>query len=126
VRDLLDIVGELTAKGVTVSFLHPSLSFSGADSPINKLLFLLLAGFAEMERALIKERQLEGIAIAKREKRYLGRAPAIRANNGKQSEMEAGLAEGLGVAALARRVGVSRQTVYSWLKDRKQTAEVAA
>jgi transposase-like protein len=40
--------------------------------------------------------------------------------------MEAGLAEGLGVAALARRVGVSRQTVYSWLKDRKQTAEVAA
>jgi DNA invertase Pin-like site-specific DNA recombinase len=125
VRDLLDIVGELTAKGVTVSFLHPALSFSGADSPINKLLFLLLAGFAEMERALIKERQLEGIAIAKREKRYTGRAPAIRAGNGKLEALRSAQAEGCGVAEMARRTGVSRQTIYSWLATQKQTQEVA-
>jgi DNA invertase Pin-like site-specific DNA recombinase len=126
VRDLLDIVGELTAKGVTVSFLHPALSFSGADSPINKLLFLLLAGFAEMERALIKERQLEGIAIAKREKRYTGRVPAIRAGNGKLETLQSAQAEGCGVAEMARRTGVSRQTIYSWLAAQKQTQEVAA
>lgn len=128
VRDLLDIVGELTAKRVTVSFLHPALSFSGDDSPINKLLFLLLAGFAEMERALIRERQLEGIAIAKREKRYTGRAPAIRANNGKEEKLLQAQAEGLGVADMARAVGVSRQTVYTWLAAHKPatSTEVAA
>jgi DNA invertase Pin-like site-specific DNA recombinase len=119
VRDLLDIVGELTAKGVTVSFLHPALSFSGADSPINKLLFLLLAGFAEMERALIKERQLEGIAIAKREKRYTGRAPAIRSNNGKAELFERLQASGAKVSTMSRELGVSRQTIYSMLKAGK-------
>ena len=126
VRDLLDIVEELTTKGVTVSFLHPSLSFSGDDSPINKLLFLMLAGFAEMERSLIRERQLEGIAIAKREKKYLGRAPAIRAGNGKAAELERLYILGTGVAEMARAVNVSRQTIYSWLKARKQPEEAAA
>jgi DNA invertase Pin-like site-specific DNA recombinase len=123
VRDLLDIVGELTAKGVTVSFLHPALSFSGSDSPINKLLFLLLAGFAEMERALIRERQLEGIAIAKKEKKYLGRSPAIRAGNGKLAELQNLIANRTPVAEMARQLGVSRQTIYSALK---QSQEVAA
>jgi DNA invertase Pin-like site-specific DNA recombinase len=125
VRDLLDIVEDLTGRGVTVQFLHPSLSFSGDDSPINRLLFLLLAGFAEMERSLIHERQLEGIAIAKREKRYHGRVPAIRQNNGKLAEAEKLLAAGAGVAEIARSLHVSRQTVYSWLATRKH-AEVAA
>jgi DNA invertase Pin-like site-specific DNA recombinase len=126
VRDLLDIVEELTTKGVTVSFLHPALSFSGDDSPINKLLFLMLAGFAEMERSLIHERQLEGIAIAKKEKKYRGRAPAIRAGNGKLAELTKLAAENTPVSEMARQVGVSRQTIYSWLKARKQPQEVAA
>lgn len=119
VRDLLDIVGELTTKGVTVSFLHPALSFSGDDSPINKLLFLLLAGFAEMERSLILERQREGVAIAKKAGRYKGRTPAIRIDNGKLAELTELAAEGTKVAEMARAVGVSRQTVYSWLKTKK-------
>jgi DNA invertase Pin-like site-specific DNA recombinase len=136
VRDLLDIVGELTTKGVTVSFLHPSLSFSGDDSPINKLLFLLMAGFAEMERNLILERIKEGVALAKRcetckktraehgsqshpfTNKYRGRAPAIRSNNGKLETLEQMAAEGKGVAEMARTAGVSRQTVYSWLAKR--------
>lgn len=127
VRDLLDIVAELTAKKVTVSFLHPALSFSGDDSPINKLLFLLLAGFAEMERSLIKERQLEGIAVAKREKRYLGRAPAIRSNNGKAAELQRLIAEKTPVSEIARILNVSRQTVYAHMKNMEPvSAEVAA
>lgn len=128
VRDLLDIVEDLTKRGVTVQFLHPNLSFSGDDSPVNKLLFLMLAGFAEMERSLIRERQLEGIAIAKREKRYKGRAPAIRAGNGKETLAEKMLSEGVGPAEIARSLEVSRQTVYAWLQNRKnsQPKEVAA
>ena len=146
VRDLLDIVGELTAKGITVSFLHPSLSFSGDDSPVNKLLFLLLAGFAEMERALILERIREGVALAKRcevckktraehsgqshpfTNKYRGRAPAIRQGNGKLEQLEKLAAEGAKVAEMARAAGVSRQTVYTWLARRaaSKIEEVAA
>jgi DNA invertase Pin-like site-specific DNA recombinase len=125
VRDLLDIVGGLTARKVTVQFLHPALAFSGDDSPINKLLFLLLAGFAEMERSLILERQREGVALAKKAGRYKGRAPAIRAGNGKSGQIEGLIAVGTPVAETARVLGVSRQTVYSWLKD-KRAAMAAA
>lgn len=142
VRDLMDIVGELTAKGVTVSFLHPALSFSGDDSPINKLLFLLLAGFAEMERSLLLERMKEGVAIAKRcvtcgktraehdhanhafASKYLGRAPAIRSNNGKLEELRRLYVLSTPVAEMARQLKVSRQTIYSQLAVLKQS-EVA-
>jgi DNA invertase Pin-like site-specific DNA recombinase len=132
VRDLMDIVEELTNKGVTVTFMHPNLSFTGdGDSPINKLLFLLLAGFAEMERNLINERIREGVAVAKREGRYRGRSPAIRSSNGKAVEFESLLTQGAKVSEIARRLGVSRQTIYSQLKSRAasqnpQTEEVAA
>ena len=144
VRDLMDIVEELTAKGVTVSFLHPVLSFAGdGDSPINKLLFLLLAGFAEMERNLLLERMKEGVAIAKRcticnksradhdpsnhsfTSKYAGRTPAIRANNGKLAELQTLISQNTPVATMARQLGVSRQTIYSHLAAMKQT-EVAA
>jgi DNA invertase Pin-like site-specific DNA recombinase len=144
VRDLMDIVEELTAEGVTVTFLHPALSFSGDnDSPINKLLFLLLAGFAEMERSLLLERMKEGVAIAKRcvtcgksraehdhqahafASKYTGRAPAIRSNNGKLAELERLYILSTPVAEMARQTKVSRQTIYSWLKT-KQERQAAA
>ena len=145
VRDLMDIVEELTAKGVTVTFLHPALSFSGDnDSPINKLLFLLLAGFAEMERSLLLERMKEGVAIAKRcvtcgksrdehdhaghkfVNKYEGRAPAIRANNGKLAELQTLISQNKPVAEMARQLNVSRQTIYSKLATLKQQQGVAA
>jgi DNA invertase Pin-like site-specific DNA recombinase len=134
VRDLMDIVEELTTKGVTVQFMHPNLSFTGdGDSPINKLLFLLLAGFAEMERNLINERIKEGVAVAKRcevcgktrdehssqshqfKNKYLGRVPAIRQSNGKLETFQKLRAEGLSISEIARQLEVSRQTVYAHL-----------
>lgn len=120
VRDLMDIVEELTSKGVTVTFLHPNLSFSGDDSPINKLLFLLLAGFAEMERSLIRERIKEGVALAKKAGKYRGRVPAIRTGNGKLEAFHKLRAEGLPIAEIARQLGVSRQTIYAYLKTRAE------
>jgi DNA invertase Pin-like site-specific DNA recombinase len=113
VRDLLDTVEKLKCKGVTVTFLHPSLSFTGDDSPINKMLFLLLAGFAEMERGLIRERQAEGIAIAKKAKKFKGRQPAL--TQVQVSELAARKAAGEGVASLAREFNTTRQTVYAHL-----------
>ena len=65
--DLRGIVDELTNKGVTVTFLHENLSFSkDTTDPRADLMLGILGSFAEFERAIIRERQAEGIALAKR------------------------------------------------------------
>jgi DNA invertase Pin-like site-specific DNA recombinase len=76
--DLRRLVRELTGKGVNVRFLNENLTFTGDDSPMATLLLSVMGGFAEFERALIRERQREGIAIAKTKGVYLGRKPALR------------------------------------------------
>ncbi len=123
--DLRDIVKSLTSRGVAVEFVKENMTFTNDSTPMAQFMLNIMGSFAELERSMILSRQREGVAIAKAEGRYKGRAPAIRGNNGKLAEMERGLAEGLGPAELARRVGVSRQTVYTWLKSRQKT-EVAA
>ena len=85
----------------------------------------IMGSFAELERAMILSRQREGVALAKKAGKYRGRAPAIREGNGKAAELERMLTEGkTRPAEMARQVGVSRQTVYSWLKQRKATEQV--
>lgn len=60
------IVRELKAKGVTVEFTKEKLTFAaGTDNPMDELMFSMLGAFAQFERSLIRERQREGIAIAK-------------------------------------------------------------
>ncbi len=122
--DLQRMVGELNSRGVMVSFHQERLEFTGDDSPMQHLMLHLMGAFAQFERALLKERQREGIAIAKAEGRHLGRAPAlseqqqeeIRArvalSEQQQEEIRARVAKGEEKKALAAEFGVSRQTVY--------------
>ena len=63
--DLRRTVQQLTKKGVAVEFMHEHLTFTGEDTPMANLLLSVMGAFAEFERALIRERQLEGIALAK-------------------------------------------------------------
>src|ERR1700746_2456598 len=64
--DLRKIVTDLTGRGVQVHFIKEGLLFTGEDSAMSKLLLSVMGAFAEFERALLKERQREGIAVAKR------------------------------------------------------------
>lgn len=75
--DLRRIVSDLTASGVVVEFLKERLTFTSAESPMNKLLLSVMGAFAEFERALLRERQREGIAIAKKKGVYRGRKPSL-------------------------------------------------
>ena len=76
--DLRGIVDELTGKGVTVTFLHENLIFAkGTTDPRADLMLGILGSFAEFERAIIRERQAEGIALAKKAGKYKGRKPAL-------------------------------------------------
>src|SRR5208282_799059 len=74
--DLLELVKDLTTRGVAVQFVKENMLFTGDDNAMANLLLQLLGAVAQFERALILERQREGIAIAKRAGRYKGRKPA--------------------------------------------------
>ncbi|WP_159851171.1 recombinase family protein [Nocardia sp. CY41] len=109
--DLRRLVRTLTGKGVRVEFVKESLTFTGEDSPMANLLLSVMGAFAEFERALILERQREGIAAAKARGAYTGRKPALTAEQA--DLLRARGAAGISKAALAREFDVSRETVYA-------------
>ena len=111
--DLRRLVRELTGRGVAVQFVKEQLTFTAEDSPIATLLLSVLGAFAEFERALIRERQLEGIALAKARGAYKGRKPSL--TPGQAEALRARAAAGEAKAGLAREFGISRQTLYQYL-----------
>lgn len=85
-----------------------------ARAPTGRLLLTMLAAIAEFERALMLERQREGIAKAKADGKYRGRAPTAR----RQADMVRGSGrEGLKPVDIASRLGISRSSVYAILAD---------
>ena len=110
--DLRRIVTDLTGRGVQVQFMKEGLLFTGEDSAMSKLLLSVMGAFAEFERALLKERQREGIAIAKRAGVYRGRKPSLTPE--RVAELRARVAGGEKKAALAREFGISRETLYQY------------
>ena len=103
--DLRRLVQMLTKRGIRIEFVKEGLHFTGEDSPMANLLLSVMGAFAEFERALIRERQREGIALAKKRGVYRGRKKAL------SSEQVAALrrraAAGEQKAALAREFGIS-------------------
>jgi len=112
--DLRATVRGLTARGVRVQFLKEQLTFTGDDTAMATLLLSVMGAFAEFERALIKERQREGIAIAKQRGAYRGRRKALTPDQ--VDQLRAGAAAGQPKALLARELGISRETVYQYLR----------
>jgi DNA invertase Pin-like site-specific DNA recombinase len=112
--DLRGIVRMLTGKGVWVEFVKENLTFTGEDSPMATLLLSVMGAFAEFERALILQRQREGIAAAKQRGAYTSRKPALTAERANQLREHA--ATGERKSLLAKEFGISRETVYSYLR----------
>lgn len=113
VEDLRRIVRQLTSRGVQVEFVKEHLLFTGEDSPMNTLLLSMLGAVAEFERAIILERQREGIALAKAKGKYKGRKQALSTEQ--VEELKDMKKAGHPIAQLAKRYGVSRQTIYNYL-----------
>ena len=118
--DLRNIVKSLTSRGVAVEFVKENMVFTNESTPMAQFMLNIMGSFAELERAMILSRQREGVAIAKAKGVYKGRAPAIRAGNGKLAELTKLLAQNTPVAEMARQLNVSRQTIYSQLATLKQ------
>jgi DNA invertase Pin-like site-specific DNA recombinase len=112
--NLRSIVQKLTARGVKIEFVKECLSFTGEDSPMANLMLSVMGAFAEFERALIRERQREGIALAKVRGAYRGRRKSLSADQ--VTELRARAAAGEQKASLARAFGISRETVYQYVR----------
>ncbi len=112
--DLRKIVSDLTTRGVMVSFVKEGLMFTGDDSAMSKLLLSVMGAFAEFERSLLKERQREGIAIAKKAGVYKGRKPSLTPEQ--VLMLRARVTAGEKRAGLAREFGISRETLYQYMR----------
>lgn len=112
--DLRRIVQALTDKGVHIEFTKEGLTFTGEDSPMANLMLSVMGAFAEFERALIRERQREGITLAKQRGAYRGRKRAISDKD--LQKLKDRVASGEKKAQIARDFGISRETLYQYLR----------
>lgn len=113
--DLRALVQGLTRKGVRVEFVKEHLVFTGEDSPMANLMLSVMGAFAEFERSLIQERQREGIALAKQRGAYKGRKKTLSPERAAELVERAGI--GVPKVILARDYGISRETVYQYLRN---------
>lgn len=114
VDDLRRIVSDLTKRGVRVEFVREGLVFAGDDSPMSNLLLTMLGAVAEFLRAQTLENQREGIAKAKQAGKYKGRKKALSAVQ--INQVRERVAAGEAKTAIARDLGVSRETLYQALR----------
>ena len=75
--DLRRIVQSMTKRGIRIEFVKEGLVFTGEDSPMANLMLSVVGAFAEFERALIRERQRKGIALARQRRAYRGRKKSL-------------------------------------------------
>ena len=112
--DLRRMVQVSTQRGVHIQFIKEHLMFTGEDSPMANLMLSVMGAFAEFERALIRERQREGIALAKQRGAYRGRKKAL--SNDDAVLLKARIANGEKKTVVARELGISRETLYQYLR----------
>jgi len=113
--DLRQLVHGLTMRKVDVQFIKENLIFTSNQSPMGNLLLSVMGAFAEFERALIRERQLEGIALAKKRGVYKGRKRKL--HDAQIAELKKRVATGESKTKIAKDFGISRETLYQYLKE---------
>lgn len=118
-NDLLTVTDTLQKRGVSIHFLKENLVLSpkGETSAISKLLLSMMGAVAEFERALIRERQQEGIVLAKARGVYKGRKPIDAAVIEKAKEL---IELGIPISRVAKDLKICRGTIYQYLKKAKE------
>ncbi|HGM4966844.1 TPA: recombinase family protein, partial [Pseudomonas putida] len=109
--DLLKLVEDLTKRGVHIYFDKEKLEFTGEDNPTQHLMLSMMGAVAQFERAMIKERQREGIAKAKQRGAYKGRIKTVD-----DVAIQSAVRGGLSFRKAAESLGVSLSTVQRAMK----------
>ena len=115
-KDLQMMVERLTGRGVVVHFHKENLVFTGEGNPMHTLMLQMMGAFAEFERNMIRERQREGIAAARKKGKQIGAKPKLSGEQVAAIKAKVANDGGVNKAKLAKEYGVSRQTLYSALK----------
>ncbi|MCZ7973391.1 recombinase family protein [Agrobacterium salinitolerans] len=113
VLDLNTISQELQSKGVDLIATEQNID---TTTPTGRLMFNMLGAIAEFETDLRRERQLEGIALAKAKGNYKGRPVTVDGD-----AIRAALAAGDRPMAVAKRFNVARSTVYRMMAETSES-----
>ncbi|MCL4132876.1 UNVERIFIED_CONTAM: hypothetical protein GTU68_048353 [Idotea baltica] len=116
--DLKNLVTEFTLNGIKVQFIKEGFTYSNEDTPIAVFMLSMMGAVAEFERSLHKERQREGIELAKKKGLYKGRKPALDGEQIKEVVIRANGGENK--SSLAREFKISRETVYKYIREAKK------
>jgi DNA invertase Pin-like site-specific DNA recombinase len=113
-RDLQDILTMLTGKGIIIKFVKENLVFTGNDDAMSTLMLHMMGAFAEFERTMIRSRQRDGIDVAKKAGKHLGRPNKvdnkfIKIVKEKKESCQS-------IRSIAKEMNVSRATIYKALK----------
>jgi DNA invertase Pin-like site-specific DNA recombinase len=115
--DLIKIVEEITSIGASVQFLREGITFSGNDSSaMSRYILTMMGAYLDIEYSNLRDRAMEGIKLAKARGVYKGRKVALSPE--KQKELMERIAGRESKAALAREFGISRETVYSYMRKK--------
>lgn len=112
-EDLLRLVKEFTEQGISLKFHKEHLEFTGESNPMQQLMLTMLGGIYQFERAMILERQREGIAIAKAKGKYKGKP----VNEALHDKIRQKYSEGVNKMQIAKTLNCARATVYKALAD---------
>ena len=113
VKEVLTIADDLHARGIGVKILTGKLSGSYSPAGVGKFFFTMMTAFAELERDIIHERTMAGLAAAKAQGRTGGRPTVMDAD--KLAAARARRARGESPAKIAKALGVSRASIYRHL-----------
>lgn len=127
-EDLISIINQLNQKGVSFKSIKDNLTFDGVNnSPMDKFFLHILGAVSELERALIRERQKEGIEKAKKKGVYKGRKSVLTTDI--IAQIENLLAERnssvenyktMSNTDIAKQVGISKSSLYRYLDKREK------
>ncbi len=113
--DLRRLVQTLTKRGIRIEFVKENLVFTGDDSPMATLMLSIMGAFSEFERSLLRERQREGIALAKKRGVYKGREKALEPKQAERLRRRA--KNGESKTQIAKDFNISRETVYQYIRS---------
>ena len=112
-RDLQAILDELRDKGVTVRFVKENLVFTSEQDAMSTLMLQMMGAFAEFERTMIRSRQKEGIELAKKSGKKMGRPAVLNDKHKKQAkELHE---QGMSIRKIAMTMNVCRASIYKLL-----------
>lgn len=115
-KDLLIIAEDLHENGIGIRILTGRLAGNYSPTGEGKFFFTMMAAFAELERDIIRERTIAGVQAARAKGKQLGRPPAMTPEMVEDARHLL-TAPNATVSAVAKRLNVSRATIYKYIPE---------